>query len=65
MKKITKKSNMSEILKIKPESAKLLFEVGMGCCGCQMAQQETLEEGCKAHGMSDKDIDDLIKKLNK
>jgi len=25
---------------------------------------ETLEEGCKAHGLKDKDIDELLKKIN-
>ena len=62
--KITKKSKMSEILKEKPEAAQVLFEVGMGCCGCPMAMQETLEDGCKAHGMSEKEIEAIVKKLN-
>ncbi len=63
--KITKKSRMSEILKKNPEAAEILFSAGMGCCGCPMAQQEILEDGCKAHGMSDKEIDELVKKLNR
>lgn len=63
-KKITKKTKLSEILKVKPEVAGIFFEAGMGCCGCPMAMQETLEQGCKAHGMSDKDIGKLIDKLN-
>ena len=62
--KITKKSKMSEILKEKPEAAQVLFEAGMSCCGCPMAMQETLEDGCKAHGMSEKEIDEIVKKLN-
>ena len=62
--KITKKSKLSEILKYKPEAAQILFEAGMGCCGCPMAMQETLEDGCKAHGMSEKEIKELVKKLN-
>ena len=63
--KITKKSKLSEIVKKKPEAAEILFEEGLSCCGCPMAQDETLEQGCKAHGMNDKDIDKMIKKLNK
>ncbi len=54
--KITKKSRMSEILKKNPEAAEILFSAGMG---------EILEDGCKAHGMSDKEIDELVKKLNR
>ena len=64
MKKITPKTKMSEILKAKPEAAELLFEAGMGCCGCPMAQDETLEQGCRAHGMGEKEINEIVKRLN-
>jgi len=37
----------------------------MHCIGCPAAAMETLEEGCLAHGMDKKQIDNLIKKLNK
>jgi len=63
--KITAKTKLSEIMEINPELAEVLFESGMSCCGCPMAQEETLEEGCLAHGMSEKDIDKLVEKLNK
>ena len=63
--KITKKIKMSKLLEEKPEAAEILFEAGMGCLGCPMAMQETIEEGCKAHGMSDEEIDEIVKRLNK
>jgi hybrid cluster-associated redox disulfide protein len=63
--KITKKTNMNELLMRKPELAGLLLSSGMGCIGCPMAQMETIEEGCIAHGMNSKEIDKLIIKLNK
>lgn len=63
--KITKKTKLSELLNKNPESAEILFESGMSCIGCPMAMQETIEDGCFAHGMSKKDVDELIKKLNK
>ncbi len=62
--KITRSTKLSEILQEKPEAAEILFEAGLSCVGCPMAQQETLEEGCKAHDFSDKEIDELIKRLN-
>jgi hybrid cluster-associated redox disulfide protein len=62
--KITAKTRLSEILKQNPDAAEILFKAGLSCIGCPMTMQETLEEGCKAHGMSKKEIDDLIKKLN-
>ena len=62
---ITKKTKMSKIIQENPDSVEILFNAGLSCVGCPMAQQETLEEGCKAHGMTDKEIDDLLSKINK
>jgi hybrid cluster-associated redox disulfide protein len=63
--KITKKTNMNELLMKKPELAGMLLSSGMGCMGCPMAQMETVEDGMRAHGMNTKEIDKFIEKLNK
>jgi len=63
--KITKKTKISKLMEEKPEAGERLFEAGMGCCGCPMAQQETIEDGCKAHGMNEKEIEKLVKELDK
>lgn len=63
--KITKKTRIGEILEKNPKAAEALFKAGLMCIGCPMAQQETLEQGCRAHVMNKKQIDELIKKLNK
>jgi len=57
--------SFSEVLKKSPDSAEILFENGLHCIGCGMAMYETLEQGCLAHGMNKKQIDTLIKKINK
>ena len=62
---ITKKTKMSKILKEKPKATRLLVDAGMHCVGCPMAMQETLEQGCIAHGMNKKEINELVKELNK
>jgi len=64
MTKITKNMTFSEIMKKNPESVEILFESGLHCIGCGMAMQETLEDGCLAHGMNKKQIDAFIKKIN-
>ena len=64
-KKITAKMSMSEVLASNEKAAEILFESGMGCVGCPMAQMESLEDGCISHGMSKKDIDEIVDKLNK
>jgi hypothetical protein len=63
-KQITKNMTFSEVMEKNPESAEILFENGLHCIGCGMAMQETLEDGCKEHGMNKKQIDELIKKIN-
>ncbi len=62
---ISKKMTFAEIMEKHPESANILFESGLHCIGCGGAMYETLEQGAMMHGMGKKEIDDLIKKLNK
>ena len=63
-KKITPQTKISEVLEINPDAAELLFEIGLGCIGCSMSMYESLEDGCRGHGMSDEDINDIVNELN-
>jgi hybrid cluster-associated redox disulfide protein len=65
MEKIKKTDKIGNILSKHPESSTILFEAGLGCIGCPMMSFETIEQGCRAHGMSDDEIDKLIEILNK
>ncbi len=62
--KVTRKTKFSEILESDEDAARVLFEAGLHCVGCAMTAQETLEDGCKVHGFSEKEIAELVKKLN-
>jgi len=64
-KQITKNTNIIDALEINPEAANVLMEAGMGCAGCAMAQFETIEQGLKAHGFKQKEINEILKRLNK
>ncbi len=64
-KKITKQTKLGEIMQINPEAGMILFEYGLHCIGCGLASMETLEQGCLAHGMGKKEMEELIEKLNK
>ena len=63
-KKINEKMNISEILEICPKAGEVMAEQGMGCFGCMMIQVESLQDGAKAHGMSEEEIKKLVKKIN-
>lgn len=63
--KITKKTLLAEIIEKHPGVAEaLVFKYGLHCVGCPAAAMETLEEGLKAHGMSDEEVEKVIDKLN-
>jgi len=62
--KISKAMALGEIIQKFPKAAPLLAEAGLHCIGCHISAFESLEDGCKAHGLSDKEIDSLVKRMN-
>ncbi|MCK4326881.1 MAG: DUF1858 domain-containing protein [Candidatus Diapherotrites archaeon] len=58
---ITKDINIMELVTNHPEAVPVLAEAGFHCIGCALAQYETLEQGCQAHGI---DAGGVVKKLN-
>jgi hybrid cluster-associated redox disulfide protein len=64
--KITRDTKISLLLEKYPFLAEsLLKDYKLHCVGCFAAAFETLEQGALAHGMSDKDINAMIKDFNK
>jgi len=63
--KITKNTNILDAIESNPKIAEILIEAGLGCIGCAAAHFETLEQGLKAHGYNKKQIEEMIKRLNK
>lgn len=63
--KIKKSDLIGEVLKKNPKVAEVFIEAGLQCICCPMMYNETIEEGCKAHGMNERDIKKLIEKINK
>ena len=61
MSDINKNTTIGEMLRLKPQAAPVLMEMGMHCLGCPAAQGESLEEACAVHGI---DVEALVEKLN-
>lgn len=61
---ITRDMNIGEIMTRFPEAAEIMMSYGLHCIGCAISMYETLEMGCKTHGMSDEDIDNLVEDIN-
>ena len=62
---ITKKDLIMDIIKQKPDAHKIMVEFGLHCIGCGGAAYESLEDGAKAHGLTDKQIKEEVDNINK
>lgn len=62
--KINKNMSFGEILGICPESGQIMASYGLHCIGCHFAFSETLEQGCRSHGLEDKQIDKMTDEIN-
>ena len=58
--KITKDMSLAEVMNKYPQTANVFMSHGMHCFGCSIANNETIEDGAKAHGIKiPKLLDDL------
>ena len=62
---ITRDMTLGEVIRKYPASAAVMMEYGLHCIGCHVAEWETIEQGCQAHGLSKEDLDKLMDDLNK
>ena len=60
MLRITKDTTIGELLKLSPDMAEVLTEMGMHCVGCPSSHGETIEEAAEVHGL---DADDLVEDI--
>lgn len=58
---ITKDTIVSRIPEINPAAVDVLWNMGMGCIHCIMANEETVEEAAAVHGF---DLEELLTALN-
>ena len=56
-----KDTMIGDLLVIAPETAPVLFSIGMHCLGCPASQGETIEQACAVHGV---DVDDVLARLH-
>jgi len=61
MAQVTKDMTFAAVMRMHPDVVKVLGKYNLGCIGCMGAQQESLEQGCAAHGIS---VDDILTDIN-
>ncbi len=59
--KVTKDTIIMDALRINPDIAPFLFDIGMHCLGCPSSSGESLEEACMVHGA---DVNKLVSDIN-
>ena len=57
---ITRTMTFGELLAEYPSAAQVLAERGLHCIGCHIAVSESVEDGARAHGLSEADIDSMV-----
>lgn len=55
---------LQEVILKKPNATAVLLEFGLSCAACGLNSIETIREGALAHGLSESEIDLLIKRIN-
>jgi len=61
---VTKETPIKELLNIVPEAEEILLGYGLHCVGCHFSDMDTLEDGAMMHGLTDEDIELMIRDVN-
>lgn len=61
---IQRTTSVHDIMRYLPQAASLLQEYGLHCTECSLNTMETIESGCQRHGLTPKDADEILHKLN-
>ena len=61
MNKVTKESNIGDILDMDRGTANFFIDMGMHCLGCPASRGATIEQACEVHSV---DPDELVEKIN-
>lgn len=63
-KEITGKTTFLELVQNHPKAVPVIMEYGLHCVGCHAAAFETIEQGAKGHGLDDKQLEEMLEKIN-
>ncbi len=60
---LSKDSNLADLVFKYPEAEEVLLDYGLHCAGCIASGFDTIEMGAKVHGMSDKEIEEMMERV--
>ena len=62
--RVSRDMNLGEIAARWPAARSVLLDYGLHCVGCFASSFDTLEEGARVHGMSEEEIEEMVKEVN-
>ncbi len=62
--RVTKETLIGELVAKHPNAAFVMLQYGLHCVGCHVSAYETIEQGCRGHGVPPDAIDALVEDLN-
>lgn len=62
--KVTKDTNIAEMVSKHPKAAEVMLDYGLYCVGCALSPFDTIESGAKIHGMDKGEVEEMIKRIN-
>ncbi len=62
---VKKTDTLGSVIEKYPEVAPVLASAGLHCIGCHVSGYESIEQGCLAHGMTPKDVEQMVSEANR
>lgn len=62
---VTSDMTIGEVVLKYPMAAQVMLSYGLHCIGCHVNIYETIEQGVLGHGMTKKDVDKMLRAINK
>lgn len=62
--KVTKESNLADVIFKYPQVAETLTDYGLHCVGCFASTFDSINDASKIHEMSAEEIDEMVARVN-
>ena len=56
---------IADIIKANPKAEEVFEKYGLHCANCELGKVETLEEGAKGHGLTEKEVEEMVELINR
>ncbi len=61
---VTRDMTLGDVVQKHPIAAFVMMSYGLHCIGCHVSAYETVEQGCRGHGMPEHVIDEMVVEIN-